>query len=483
MTPIPWTVEDIVKATGGELLSTTDASCFSGVGIDSRRIKEDEVFVAIPGQRYDGHSFAAAVAEAGIRCVIVQSDRVDSLPVSEWRRQKAGCIAVDDTIRALGDMAAYQRRRAGIVVSAITGSNGKTTTKEMTAAILERKYKVLATPGNFNNEIGLPLTLLQLSHDHQAAVLELGMNHPGEIAKLSAICSPDIGLITNIGPAHLEGLGSIEAVAQAKAELLENVKTGGTAVLNADDAYGSWLASRTNRRVLFFGFGENSDIRAVNMEERESGIFFTLVTPDDSADVKLPLRWRFMAHNALAAAALGYLMGIPAKQISERLGEFKPVPGRMVVCRTETGAYIIDDTYNANPGSMEEAIRSLASLNDRKRGILVAGDMLELGEAAAELHEDMGRLAAGAGINRLYLAGEFASRVAHGAKCAGMNGADIFVGTKQDIIKDLESRLEPGDWILVKGSRSTGMDEIVERLTRDACNHVSEGAGQEADRQ
>ncbi|MCF8110437.1 MAG: UDP-N-acetylmuramoyl-tripeptide--D-alanyl-D-alanine ligase [Desulfobacteraceae bacterium] len=481
MTPIPWTVDDIVKATGGELLSATDVSSFSGVGIDSRRIKEDEVFVAIAGQRYDGHSFAATVTEAGVRCVIVQRDRVNSLPVSEWRRKKAGCIAVDDTIRALGDMADYQRRRAGILVSAITGSNGKTTTKEMTAAVLSGKYKVLATPGNFNNEIGLPLTLLQLSHDHQAAVVELGMNHPGEIAKLSAICSPDIGLITNIGPAHLEGLGSIEAVAKAKAELFENIKTGGTAVLNADDAYGPWLASRTGRRVLFFGFDENADIRATNMEQGEGGIFFTLVTPEESADVKLRLRWRFMAHNALAAAAIGYLMDISAKELSERLAEFKPVPGRMVVYRTGTGAYIIDDTYNANPGSMEEAIRSLVSLNDPKRGILVAGDMLELGKAAAKLHEDMGRLAAGAGISRLYLAGEFASRVAHGAKCAGMNGGDIFVGTKQDIIKDLETRLEPGDWILVKGSRSTGMDEIVARLTGGACIHAAEGAGQEAD--
>ncbi|MFW6334022.1 MAG: UDP-N-acetylmuramoyl-tripeptide--D-alanyl-D-alanine ligase [Desulfosalsimonas sp.] len=481
MTPIPWTVEDIVKATGGELLSTTDATSFFGVEIDSRRIKADEVFVAIPGQRYDGHSFSAAVVEAGVRCVIVQKDRVDSLPVSEWRRQKVACIAVDDTIKALGDMGASQRRRAGVKVSALTGSNGKTTTKEMAAAVLGLKYSVLATPGNFNNEIGLPLTLLQLSHDHEAAVVELGMNHPGEIAVLSAICSPDIGLITNIGPAHLEGLGSIEAVAEAKAELLENIKPGGTAVLNADDAYGPWLASRTNSRVLFFGSGENADIHAGNIEEGESGICFTLTTPEGSEDVELQLRWRFMVHNALAAAAVGYLMDVPAKDISSGLAEFKPVDGRMTVYRTRTGAYIIDDTYNANPGSMEEAIRSLASLRDRKRGILVAGDMLELGEVAGKLHEDMGRLAAGAGIDRLYLAGEFASRVAQGARCEGMNGVDIFVGTKQDIVKDLESRLEPGDWILVKGSRSTGMDEIVARLTADARIHKAADAGQEAD--
>ncbi|MFP3998420.1 MAG: UDP-N-acetylmuramoyl-tripeptide--D-alanyl-D-alanine ligase [Desulfobacterales bacterium] len=479
--PIPWTIDDICAATGGDLLSTTDLPAFSGVGIDSRKIRAGEIFVAIPGQRYDGHSFVSEAVKAGVRFLIVQSDMVDSLPVSKWRKGKVACMAVDDTIRALGAMAAYQRRRAGIAVAAVTGSNGKTTTKEMIASVLGRRYKVLATPGNLNNEIGLPLTLLQLSYDHQTGVVEMGMNHPGEIKGLSAICEPDIGVITNIGPAHLEGLGSIDAVAEAKAELLENIKPGGMAVLNADDDYGPWLASRTDRRVIFFGCGRGPDIRAENIEEEESGIRFTLIMPEESAEVQLQLRWRFMVHNALAAAAVGYLMDVSASDISSALAEFQPVAGRMAVYRTTAGAYIIDDTYNANPGSMQTAIRSLASLSDRKRGILVAGDMLELGEASARLHEDIGRLAAEAGINRLYLAGEFASRVAQGARCGGMSGVDIVVGTKQDIVKELENRMKPGDWILVKGSRSTGMDEIVARLTADARIHAaSDPAGQGA---
>ncbi|MFW6081689.1 MAG: UDP-N-acetylmuramoyl-tripeptide--D-alanyl-D-alanine ligase, partial [Desulfosalsimonas sp.] len=467
---------------GGEIITAADGAIFSGVAIDSRKIRPAEIFVAIAGQRYDGHDFLSGVVDAGVRCVIVQQNRVNVLPISQWRTGKVACIAVDDTVSALGAMAAYQRSRAGIVVAAVTGSNGKTTTKEMTAAVLGRRYKVLATPGNFNNEIGLPLTLLQLRADHQAAVVELGMNHPGEIRRLSAICRPDIGVITNIGPAHLAGLGSIDAVAEAKSEILENINPGGTAVINADDDYGQWLASRTDRRVVFYGCNRTAEIRAEEIEQVEKGVCFKLVLPGESVNVTLGVRWRFMVYNALAAAAVGYLMDVAPENISAGLAEFRPVSGRMAVYRTSAGAYIIDDTYNANPGSMKTAIASLAALSDRKRGILVAGDMLELGDAAAEMHEDIGRQAAGAGINRLYLAGEFASRVAFGARSAGMKGGDVFVGAKEDIVKDLEQRLEPGDWILVKGSRSTGMDEIVARLTVDASNHATDPGCLEADR-
>ncbi|MCF8094121.1 MAG: UDP-N-acetylmuramoyl-tripeptide--D-alanyl-D-alanine ligase [Desulfobacteraceae bacterium] len=480
--PIPWTIEDILAATDGELVSATDVAVFSGLAIDSRRIRENEAFVAIPGQRHDGHDFLSGVVASGVKCVIVRDDKVTMLPISQWRAEKVACIAVKDTIKALGAMAAYQCRRAEVSVAAVTGSNGKTTTKEMIAAVLGRCYNVLATPGNFNNEIGLPLTLLQLAPEHQAAVVELGMNHPGEIAGLSAICRPDIGVITNIAPAHLAGLGSIKAVAAAKAEIMENVKPDGAMVLNSDDDYGSWLASQTDRRVMFYGCGDDADIRAEDIGQDENGLCFTLVLPGQSVRVELRVRWSFMVHNALAAAAVGHLMGVSAEDIAAGLAGFRPISGRMAVYRTESGAYIIDDTYNSNPGSMETAIKSLASLGDRKRGILVAGDMLELGEAAAGLHEDIGRLAAISGINRLYLAGEFASRVAYGARCEGMKGMDIFVGSRDDIVKDLQRRLESGDWILVKGSRSTGMDEIVARLTANARIHATDSAGQEAEK-
>lgn len=468
---IPWTIDDILSATSGELVSSTDAAQFSGVGIDSRTISADEVFVAISGRRHDGHNFLSGVIRQGVRCVIVCRDKLDTLPVSQWRDGAVACVAVKDTTAALGALAAYQRERAGVTVIAITGSNGKTTTKEMAARVLGRQFRVLATSGNLNNEIGLPLTLLELGPEHQAAVVELGMNHPGEIRYLSGLCRPDIGLITNIGPAHLEGLGSIAAVAAAKAEMLENIRPGGTIVLNADDDWGQWLAARTDHRVVFFGCHGQARVRAENIEPGEKGVSFTLILPDAAVRVALQVPWGFMVHNALAAAAAGYMMNVTAEAIGAGLAEFRPVSGRMAVYRTPTGAYVIDDTYNANPGSMKTAIRSLATLSDRKRGILVAGDMLELGDAAASHHEDIGRLAAGAGVNHLYLSGEFASRVAYGARSAGMKGGDIFVGTREDIIKDLEHQLRPGDWVLVKGSRSTGMDEIVARLTAEARIH------------
>lgn len=466
--PVPWTIKDILKATGGDPVSAAGKESFSGISIDSRKIGGNEIFVAIVGERHDGHEFLSYAVEGGICCIIVCRDKVDTLPISKWRAGKVACIAVNDTTAALGEMAAYQRRRSGIPVAAITGSNGKTTTKEMAASVLGRRFKVLATPGNFNNEIGMPLTMLQLSLEHQAAVVELGMNRPGEIGYLSGICSPDIGVITNIAPAHLAGLGSIEAVAEAKSELLENIRPDGAAVLNADDSYGGWLASRTDRRVFFFGCSDAAQVRAENIVEDEKGLSFNLILPDVSVRVELRVPWRFMVYNALAAAAVGYVMGVSAEDISAGLADFQPVSGRMAVYKTPDGAYIIDDTYNANPGSMETAIRSLASLGDRKRGILVAGDMLELGESAAKHHEHIGRLAAGAGVSLLYLAGEFASRVAYGARGAGMNSGDIFVGTKDDIVKDLENKLESGDWVLVKGSRSTGMDEIVAHLSENA---------------
>ncbi|MFO7860762.1 MAG: UDP-N-acetylmuramoyl-tripeptide--D-alanyl-D-alanine ligase [Desulfosalsimonas sp.] len=467
MSLIPWTIEDITAATAGDVVSTGNRTDFSGVGIDSRDVAGNDIFAAIVGPRHDGHDFFQQVLDAGVSCIVCCRDRLGSLPVEDWKRQGVACIAVDDTIRALGDMAAYQRRRAQISVVAVTGSNGKTSTKELIAAVLARKYKVLSTAGNLNNEIGMPLTLLRLETEHQAAVLELGMNHPGEIDRLAAICRPDVGVITNIAPAHLEGLGSVEGVAAAKAELLIHIRSGGTAVLNSDDAYGAWLASRAQSRVVFFGCTDFAGVRAGQVAVSDDAVTFELIFPEQRAWVKLPVPWRFMVKNALAAAAAGWVLGIDAEQIAAGLAEFRPVAGRMVVHHTPAGANIIDDTYNANPGSMENAIRSLAELGSGKQGILVAGDMLELGDDAARHHEEMGRMAADAGISRLYLSGDFAARVAHGARQGGMKGGDIFVGTKHDIVRDLARDLNEGDWVLIKGSRSTGMDEIVCDLTRE----------------
>ena len=243
--PLTWTAEEIMEATGGALLCGDLRRSFSGVSIDSRNISADNVFVAITGEIHDGHAFASAVVDQGVSGLVVSRQKAVQMPLTTWKKNNIACIAVEDTTRALGDMAAFNRLRSHVSVVAITGSNGKTTTRRMTAMILDRQYNTLTAIGNFNNDIGLPLTLLGLSSGHQWAVLELGTNNPGEIARLADICSPDIAVLTNIGPAHLEGLGSIEGVMQEKGDLLKSLAPGAQAILNADDSRVIQLAAKT----------------------------------------------------------------------------------------------------------------------------------------------------------------------------------------------------------------------------------------------
>ncbi len=455
-----------------------DTARFSSVVIDSRNAKASDFFVAIRGERFDGHDFVESVTESGGRGFLIRRDKIAELPISEWRDKGIACVAVVDTRRALGDMAAYRRKTAGIPVVAITGSNGKTSTKDMTASVLGQRFNTLSTAGNLNNDIGVPLTLLRLSPDHQAAVVEMGMNHPGEIRRLSAICRPNIGMITNIAPAHLEGLGGIEAVAAAKGELLENITPDGVAVLNADNVHGMRLKDQATGRVLLFGLGDAADVRADKIIQHEDGIAFNLHLPDAEISVKLHVHGRFMVYNALAAAAAGNLLGVSAAEIKDGLAAFKPVKGRMSICRTDRGVSVVDDSYNANPGSMEAAISVLSAMPKQGRSVLVAGDMRELGSAAGELHERIGRIAARSGIDRLYITGENADDMARGAIIEGMAADRIFVGTKPDIMAELNDFLDVGDWVLVKGSRSMGMEEIVEWLLAEGGHRpVSETPG------
>ncbi len=464
MDTIAWTIDDILTATGGELLSGRRSSSFEGVSIDSRNISKSDLFVAIKGERHDGHRFIPDVITAGIRGMIIDRRLAGRQPIEDWQQKHITCIAVDDTIRALGDMAAWHRRRFNFPVAAITGSNGKTTTRAMAAAVAGQKLNILSTFGNLNNEIGVPLTLFRLTRSHEAAVLELGMNHPGEIRRLGKMCQPDFGLITNIGPAHLEGLGAIEDVMTAKAELLENIKEDGTIVLNGDDALCLKIGASTDRNVIYFGRSRNSDIRAVNTRIKGIGSAFTLELPEESIEVELSVPGQFMVANALAAAAMGCLFGCSGEEIKAGLEAFTPVQGRMNFKQTQRGFFLIDDTYNANPDSMEAAIQTLVSLKEQKKKVLVAGDMLELGSDAESLHERIGRIAVKSGVARLYLTGDYAASVAKGAQNQGMPDADIIKGNKGDLVKALNGFLCPGDCVLVKGSRGAGMEEIVRQL-------------------
>lgn len=471
-TPMQWTIREIIEATAGSLLSGGCRDGFPAVRIDSRKVAAGDIFVAVKGPRFDGHDFIAGDVDRKAGCLVISRNQANRFSAMDFEKNNICLVAVDDTVKALGGLASYRRRQAGIPVVGITGSTGKTTTREMAMAICRRRFETLSTSGNLNNEIGLPLTMFNLSSDHQLALLELGMNHPGEISRLSAICRPDIGVITNVGPAHLEGLKDVESVAAAKGELLANIRPGGTAVLNADDPYGHKLKKTSPVRVVMFGTSDEAQVRAENISPGNGKMAFTLVITDPRPEVRIDITLNvygaFMVRNALSAAALAHLLEIGPETIKAGLEAFRAVEGRMMIYETSGGAYVIDDTYNANPMSMEAAISALTGLTGRKGGILVAGDMLELGRAAKHHHERIGQIAGAAGISRLYLTGSYAAQVAQGAKSAGMAGNDIFVGTKTDIAKDLAQRLKRGDWVLVKGSRSTGMEEIVRQMTTGA---------------
>jgi UDP-N-acetylmuramoyl-tripeptide--D-alanyl-D-alanine ligase len=303
-----------------------------------------------------------------------------------------------------------------------------------------------------------------MNHSHEAAVIELGMNHPGEIHRLSEICRPNIGVITNIASAHLEGLGSIENVMSAKGELIGNIASDGVIVLNGDDTYGLRLGSNACRRVLYFGQSVYADIRAIDIVKKEASSVFTLELPSKKISVKINVPGQFMVLNALAAAAVGYLSGLSADEIKAGIEAFRPVAGRMDVKESRRGFHIIDDSYNANPGSMEAAIKTLVSLKGGNNGVLVAGDMLELGKDARQLHKNIGQFAVQSGVNRLFLTGEYADDLKKGAQSQGLADQDIIIGDKMELMEALVKFLGPEDWVLVKGSRGAGMEEIVRQL-------------------
>ena len=468
--PIPWTTAQILEATEGNLLCGDINRVFAGVSIDSRRISPDDLFVAIKGDVHDGHGFAGDVIADGVAGLMINQDEATALPSQLCQKKGLVGVTVTDTTKALGDLAAFQRRRSNASVVAITGSNGKTTTRTMTAAVVAQCFSTLTTSGNLNNEIGLPLTLLNLNLHHQWAVVELGINRPGEIERLGEICSPQIGLITNIGPAHLEGLGSIDAVMRAKGELLTKIKPDGTAVLNADDPKLLQLADQTSTNVVLFGLSKNAQIRGRSIRKKELGLSFTLRMPSESIAVNIETPGRFMVSNALAAAAVGYLLGASARQIKNGLESFVPVQGRLNIHKTHKGIYIIDDTYNANPGSMSAAIETLKSSKGDGRGVMIVGDMLELGRHSESLHHKIGILCAKSKLARIYATGKFAESVAAGAREEDMNSGNIILGTKEAIYESIIGWLDPGDWVLVKGSRSMAMEKIVEKLLEWA-NH------------
>jgi UDP-N-acetylmuramoyl-tripeptide--D-alanyl-D-alanine ligase len=387
----------------------------------------------------------------------------------------ATVVAVKDTLRGFGDLAAYHRRRFAIPVIGVTGSNGKTTVKEMLAAILVVTGTGLKTAGNLNNLIGVPQMLLQLNGGHRWAVLEMGMSEPGEIDRLAEMAGPQVGVITNALPAHLESMGSVEAVARAKGELFLRLPAGGYAVFNADDPLISRSPSPAGVKRLSFGL-HGAEVSACDIENRgKSGQTFTLSLLGEDLPIRLGALGLHNVANALAAAAVAVALGVTANAIRTGLENFTPYDKRFRLEELD-GIVLIDDSYNANPASMQAALVTLRDIREECRALAVLGDMLELGAGAKEAHREVGRMAASC-VERLYAMGEMAESVADGAREGGLpESAVIVAANHEEVLADLRLTLNVGDFILVKGSRSMAMETIAEGIRRDFAGNRVKGA-------
>jgi UDP-N-acetylmuramoyl-tripeptide--D-alanyl-D-alanine ligase len=414
---------------------------------DSRKVHHGALFAALPGANVDGHDYAASAVKLGATALLVT--RPLSLDVPQ--------LVVADVLLALGKLAAMLRQRIDPMVVGITGSNGKTTVKEMLASILALEAPVLATCGNYNNELGVPLSLFGLEPRHRYAVLEMGASKPGDIAYLAGIAKPDVGLITNIGPAHLRGFGSEEGVAQAKGEIFSALPAAGWAIINADEPWSElWAGMNSAGHSLTFGSQPGSDVQVVENNGRSR-----ILTPAGEFDLRPSLPGRHNLLNAAAAAAAALSLDVGLAKIQQGLESVKPVPGRLNLLRTNAGWTVLDDTYNANPASLYSALQVLSGMQGTPW--LVLGDMKELGSGSHKMHREVGEAAKAMGVRHLFTFGEMSSFTAQ----AFGAGAEHFED-RDELAAVLCSRLRPGVICLVKGSRSMGMEAIVEALTEAA---------------
>lgn len=454
---------EVAAATGGRLVAGDGAVMVEGGAVDSRRVQPGNLFFALPGQRVDGHQFVAQALAAGARGAVIARPLAEVLPGGA--PPGTALVAVADTRQALADLARWvRRRRPELRVVGITGSVGKTTTKEMAAAVLEQRFAVLKTAGNYNTDIGLPLTLLDLEGRHEVAVLEMAMRGLGEIARLAAIAEPDIGVVTVVAESHLEFLGSLERVAQAKGELVEALPAGGVAILNAGDPRVRAMAGRTRARVLTFGVGGDADVRAVAVGSRGVGSRFRLELPGgDAAPVELALPGPAAVTCALAAAGVGAALGLDAATIATGLGRARPGALRNEIRQAGPWTLYID-CYNASPTSTAAALQALRQVAGDRRAVAILGDMFELGDWAVEGHRRTGRAAART-ADVLLAVGRWAPAMVEGwRRAGGEDRAAAAYPDKADLLAELDRWLRPGDAILIKGSRGMAMEEVVDAL-------------------
>jgi UDP-N-acetylmuramoyl-tripeptide--D-alanyl-D-alanine ligase len=454
---------EVLNATGGTLTGGRTETLFRGVSTDSRQILQGGLFIPLIGEKFDGHDFIATAVKDGASGFLVERGSEDKI---RERFTDTTIIRVDDTLKALGDIAHFWRKKFRVIVVAITGSSGKTTTKEMLAGIAGLKKKIIKAQGNYNNLIGLPMTVLKINAQHELAILEMGTNTRGEIRRLTEIAEPDIGLITNIGPAHLEGFKSVETVREEKLDLFRNMPKAGVAIINLDDEKLLVTEKDWRGKRVTFGLRKDADVSAEGIETKGmKGLGFTIRMASFKQRITISTVGNHNIYNALAAAASSWALGIDFSTICQGLTAFQPISGRMEIHRLKNGAFIVNDTYNANPASFGEALKTLRDLKGNKKSTVIMGDMLELGDQAEIMHEGIGSLMADTGVDTIYLRGRLSPATAAGAlKRKISKGQIVFFETPDEIIDRLASHVKRGDWILVKGSRQTRMEQSVEKI-------------------
>ncbi|MBC7329373.1 UDP-N-acetylmuramoyl-tripeptide--D-alanyl-D-alanine ligase [bacterium] len=449
------TLSEIVKVIGAETSQFEDLK-IQAVSTDSRVPAKDAIFFALKGERHDGHNFLWEAHKNGCVSAVVEYIPPSPPPIP--------LLKVDDTIRALGLLAGYYRDKFPVLCIGITGSTGKTTTKEMLAHILQAKHRVLKTEKNFNNEIGVPLTLFHLKKDHSALIVEMAMRGRGQIDWLTKIAKPQIGVITNIGPAHLEFFNSLEEIAQAKAELIQALPPNGTAVLNLDDQFFTFLRERTPCQVLSFGFSPKADV-SCEVLDKEEYILLKIKTPKGNITAKSYLQGEHNFINLLAAIAASLPAELSLEEIEKQIPTLPLPPMRLEQIKLPGNILIINDSYNSNPLSLRAALNYLSEKKGRRIAIL--GDMLELGEESERLHREAGAWVKKAGVSHLILIGEKAKFIGDGAIEKGFPPSNIaYFPEKEGVVSFIQGLLEEGDTVLVKGSRKLQLEQIVEELKR-----------------
>src|SRR6266496_2364257 len=448
-------LSEIARFAGGSISCGDEAVTIEKVATDSRTLKPGELFVALRGENFDGHNFVESAAQSGAAGAIVESAWNGQIP------KNFALIRTSDTLQAYQELAANYRKSLTLNVVAITGSNGKTSTKDFTAAVLARRFRVTKTEGNFNNHVGLPRTILEATSQDEVAVWEIGMNHPGEVAVLAKLAAPEVAILTNIGVAHIEFMGSREAIAVEKGALMEAVDAQGTVILNADDPFTTSIAARARAKVILAGTTAGT-IRASEISQSGSGTDFTILEGAHRCRAQLPVPGLHMVQNALLAIAAGRVFGLSLEDCAAGLVAAPLTKARLQIKEIH-GVQFIDDSYNANPDSMKAALRTLVELDADGKRIAVLGEMRELGSESERSHCEVGETAAALKVDHLITIGNVAATIAQAAEHAGLEKSVAVRSTSE--AADLLSKIAvPGDLVLIKGSRAARTEEVIEQF-------------------